>query len=129
MHVRVADKGIGRLAEETEAAIYFCAREAIQNSAKHAGDGATVTVTLAPIEDSVELVVSDDGVGMRTDRATDGMGIIDMRDRVEAVGGHFDIVSAPGLGTSIRATIPAGQGRRRGPMRVTGDGAGSAVAP
>jgi signal transduction histidine kinase len=36
----VIDKGVGRSSAATEAAIYFCAREAIQNAAKHAGPGA-----------------------------------------------------------------------------------------
>ena len=104
--VQVADRGIGRYRETIEAALYFCTREAIQNAAKHAGAGAKVTVTLDSNRNAIELTVEDNGVGIGPDRATSGIGIVDMRDRIEAVGGQFVIISAPGHGASIRATIP-----------------------
>ena len=44
--VTVDDAGIGRCPRTIEAAIYFCAIEAVQNVIKHAGDGARVTITL-----------------------------------------------------------------------------------
>jgi signal transduction histidine kinase len=104
--VEVIDKGVGRSSDVTEAAIYFCAREAIQNAAKHAGPGAKATVTLGRGDHGIELTVSDDGVGMPSERDGDGMGITSMRDRIEAVGGELDIRSAPRLGTSIHAKVP-----------------------
>jgi signal transduction histidine kinase len=104
--VAVSDKGIGRYPDAIEAAIYFSAREAIQNATKHAGAGARVVVTLAPRASTIELTVSDDGAGVILDRHRPGVGILDMRDRVEAVGGQFTISSVPGQGTSVRATIP-----------------------
>ena len=104
--IEVTDDGIGRSSDTIEAAIYFCAREAIQNTAKHAGRGAKATVTLAHRDDAIEFTVSDNGTGMPRDRDTDGIGITSMRDRIEAVGGQLEIVSAPGQGTSIHATIP-----------------------
>jgi signal transduction histidine kinase len=109
--VRVVDSGIGRLPEETEAAIYFCAREAIHNVAQHTGPGAAATVTLRSGEDAVELWVRDNGVDIRADRPTTGIGIIDARDRIEAVGGRLDIASASAEGTSVHATIPKNKDR------------------
>ena len=105
----VTDEGIGRSSDAIEAAIYFCAREAIQNTAKHAGPGAKVTVTLADRENTIQFTVSDDGAGMPADTDTTGVGITGMRDRIEAVGGQFEIVSTPGQGTSIHGTIPDGE--------------------
>jgi signal transduction histidine kinase len=107
--ITVTDDGIGRSSDAIEAAIYFCAREAIQNTAKHAGPGAKVTVTLGHREDAIQFTVSDDGAGMSPERDTDGIGVTSMRDRIEAVGGQFEIVSAPGQGTAIHATIPDGE--------------------
>jgi signal transduction histidine kinase len=104
--VEVTDHGIGRASEAVEAAIYFCAHEAIQNAAKHAGPGASATVSLARRMDRIELVISDSGVGMPSAAPAAGFGITSMRDRIEAVSGHFEIVSAPGRGTLVRATIP-----------------------
>ena len=104
--IEVTDEGIGRSSDAIEAAIYFCAREAIQNTAKHAGAGAKANVRLAHRDDAIEFTVSDDGIGMARESDTDGIGITSMRDRIEAVGGQLEIVSAPGQGTSIHATIP-----------------------
>jgi signal transduction histidine kinase len=104
--VQMIDKGFGRSSDATEAAIYFCASEAIQNTAKHAGPGAKATITLGRGDHEIELTVSDDGVGMPSERNGDGMGITSMRDRIEAVGGQLEISSAPRLGTSIHAKVP-----------------------
>jgi signal transduction histidine kinase len=104
--IEVTDESIGRSSDAIEAAIYFCAREAIQNTAKHAGPGAKVNVTLAHRDRAIEFTVSDDGIGMPRGRDMDGVGTTSMRDRIEAVGGQLAIVSAPGQGISIHATIP-----------------------
>jgi signal transduction histidine kinase len=104
--IQVVDEGIGRSSAAVEAAIYFCASEAIQNTTKHAGPGAEVTVMLARRSGALELTIIDDGVGMSTETASNGIGIVGMRDRVEAIGGQFEIVAGPGLGTCIHATIP-----------------------
>jgi signal transduction histidine kinase len=117
--IRVTDAGIGRSPATIEAAIYFCAREAIQNATKHGGPAAAVTVTLRRQRDTIELTIRDDGVGMSPETASNGIGIAGMRDRIEAMDGEFQIMSHPGLGTLIRATIPdeaggdgVGQGAR-----------------
>ena len=104
--IRVVDRGIGRLSAVIEAAIYFCAREAIQNAVKHAGAGATVTVTLARLPDAIEFTISDNGVGMRDEVDPEGTGLTGMRDRIEAAGGTLEIVSFPGGGTQVRGTVP-----------------------
>jgi signal transduction histidine kinase len=112
--IRVIDKGMTRISAPVEAAIYFCAREAIQNATKHAGSGARVTVTLARRRDAIDLTISDNGVGISPDSASTGTGIRGMHDRIEAVGGRLDIVSEPGLGTCIRGSIP----HKEAPHRV-----------
>jgi signal transduction histidine kinase len=104
--VKVDDAGIGRLPRTVEAAIYFCASEAIQNAIKHAGDGARVTITLGRDERCARFAVADDGVGMAEPPSRDGQGVIGMRDRIGAVGGELEIVSAPGAGTTVRGTVP-----------------------
>jgi signal transduction histidine kinase len=104
--VRVIDRGIGRTSDPIEAAVYFCACEAIQNAAKHAGAAARVTVTLGRRQRTVELTIDDDGKGFVAEHHDRGMGLTGMRDRIEAVGGRFKINSNPGQGTRIEATIP-----------------------
>ena len=109
--IRVIDKGIERASAAIEAAIYFCAREAIQNATKHAGPKATVTATLAPRRGAIDLTITDNGVGISPNAASTGTGIRGMRDRIEAVRGQLDIFSEPGLGTCIRATVPYEEAR------------------
>ena len=104
--VRVVDRGVGRTSDPIEAAVYFCACEAIQNAAKHAGADATVTVTLGRHQETVDFTIDDDGTGFAPEHEARGMGLTGMRDRIEAVGGRFQINSTPGHGTSIRGTIP-----------------------
>ena len=104
----VVDEGLGRSSSSVEAAIYFCCAEAIQNATKHAGEGATVTVTLGRDNDGTHFTIADDGVGMREPIAgSSGDGLVGMRDRIGAVGGELEIRSAAGRGTTVRGWIPA----------------------
>ena len=50
--------------------------------------------------------VDDDGCGFDPDVVRPGQGLTDLRDRVEALGGHADITSVPGEGTTVRGQIP-----------------------
>jgi signal transduction histidine kinase len=104
--VRVADGGVGRCPAEVEGAVYFCAAEAIQNAAKHAGTAATMTITLAREPGRLRFAFDDDGAGFEPSNASDGIGLVSMRDRIGAVGGEVEVSSAPGRGTSIRGFVP-----------------------
>jgi len=98
--------GAGRSQPEVEAAVYFCCLEALQNAAKHAGDGARATVELADRDGVLEFEVLDDGHGFDTSAAQASAGLQNMTDRVGALGGKLQIDSSPGQGTKIRGTIP-----------------------
>ncbi|MGO8894593.1 MAG: sensor histidine kinase, partial [Streptosporangiaceae bacterium] len=54
----------------------------------------------------VSLQVTDDGAGFSPDAAAGGFGLSGMAERTELVGGHFDVRSGPGRGTTIEARIP-----------------------
>ena len=102
----VAD-GIGRYSAAIEAAVYFCCLEALQNAAKHAGEGAEATVTVHEEEGALLFVVSDDGAGFDlASGAQGGHGFVNMSDRVGAIGGSIVVESAPGQGTRINGRIP-----------------------
>jgi signal transduction histidine kinase len=109
--IQVTDDGLGRCPASVETAIYFCALEAIQNTIKHAGPGARVSVVLRRRARRVEFAISDDGVGMPDDASSDGVGLVSMQDRIGAAGGDLEIISSPGRGTTIRGTVPDGGGR------------------
>ena len=96
----------GRLAPEIEAAIYFCCLEAIQNAAKHAGTGATVTVSVQAHPGRVAFEIRDDGIGFDVDDVHGGHGLTNLHDRVAAVGGDVHIASGHGAGTTVSGDVP-----------------------
>jgi signal transduction histidine kinase len=85
----------------------FCSLEAIQNAAKHGGGGAGVSVALDRRKDRIYFSIADDGLGMDVEGPTTGVGLVNMRDRIGAVGGELDIVSLPGRGTTVSGWVPA----------------------
>ena len=95
--------GVGRYRQETEAAVYFCVLEALQNVSKYA-KANEVQVTLGETNGDLTFAVQDDGVGFDPETAR-GSGLTNMRDRVEAVGGNLTIRSAPGRGTVVEGRI------------------------
>jgi signal transduction histidine kinase len=103
--VTVEVNGSDRYLEEVETAAYFCCLEALQNVAKHAPDAQTVSVLLQRNGD-LRFEVRDDGPGFSTNGSNPGSGLLNMRDRIEAVGGELAIRSRPGAGTEIVGRIP-----------------------
>jgi signal transduction histidine kinase len=107
-----------RFAPEVEAAVYFCTLEALQNCAKHAFD-ADVRVRLHVESDQVRFTVTDTGRGFDPSAVTAGTGLQGMRDRLAAVGGHLEVHSALGEGTTVEGVIAVE--RRTSNGRVTVD--------
>jgi signal transduction histidine kinase len=107
--VAIVDEGVGRAASGVEVAIYYCSLEAIQNAVKHGGAGSRVTVTLGSSNGCIEFAVEDNGAGFDPAADSDGVGLVNMQDRIAAVGGELLIDSVPGRGTSVSGSVPAGQ--------------------
>lgn len=81
-------------------------REALSNVARHA-QASSVEVTLVGREPGFDLTVADDGVGFDPDdaHATGAVGhhgLVNLRERAGATGGHLEIESRPGGGTTLR---------------------------
>jgi signal transduction histidine kinase len=95
-----------RFDPQAEATVYFCVIQALANVGKYAPDSAVV-VSLRADTDHLAFSVADDGPGTDPRRLQEGGDIRDMRDRVEAVGGEFDAMTAPGEGTVISGWVPA----------------------
>lgn len=100
------DGEIGRFNLELEANVYFCIREALQNASKHA-PGAPLLITLEDKNRELSFTVKDEGQGFDVSVVKLGSGLQNMRDRVEALAGDFQIRSSPGVGTSVEAKVPA----------------------
>ncbi len=103
--VTVEADGIGRYSQETEAALYFCALEALQNIQKYA-DASLATVRLREEQDQLWVEIVDDGRGFDVGATTRGNGLTNMEDRLDALGGTLDIASMPGRGTTLSAKLP-----------------------
>lgn len=105
--VEIDAAGVGRFAPELEAAVYFCALEALQNAVKHA-EAERIRIELAREGDRVVFRVTDDGAGFDRRSASPGMGLQGMVDRISALGGDLTIWSSPGGGTTVEGRLPVG---------------------
>jgi signal transduction histidine kinase len=103
--VEIDADGIGRYRQDTEAAVYFCALEALQNIAKYAG-ASRATVGLSCTGGSLRFTVTDDGAGFDTASTRHGTGLQGMADRLAALGGALDVRSQPGRGTTLTGQLP-----------------------
>ena len=106
-------RSAARHAPELELAIYRLVQEALTNVVKHA-EAVRVSVRVADEENDgiVCVEVRDDGRGFDTRVASEGFGLLGMRERVEAIHGSLSVDSTPGGGTKLVARLPIA---RRGP--------------
>lgn len=79
--------------------------EALNNSLKHA-HATHVHVQISSIENRLIVTIQDDGIGFDVSRDTPGMGLSNIRQRTAALGGRFNIRSAPGQGTRVKLVLP-----------------------
>ena len=96
-----------RLPEHIEVALYRIAQECLQNVVKHAA-ATTARLVFSVADESAQLEIVDDGIGFDIPGLDEshGYGLLSMSERAELVGGHLDIRSRPGCGTTVTATIP-----------------------
>ena len=92
---------------ETALCLYRIAQEGLRNVARHAG-AKKVSLSCAPSRGGLLMRLADDGVGFETDRrpGRPSLGLASMRERVETLGGHISLRSAPGRGTEISVWAP-----------------------
>jgi signal transduction histidine kinase len=107
--VTVDADGIGRFGQDTEAAVYFCCLEALQNIAKYA-HATQARIRLQARNGALRFTVSDDGTGYDARHTPLGSGQRNMADRLAALGGRLEVRSAPGHGTTITAQLPSTPG-------------------
>jgi PAS domain S-box-containing protein len=99
---------IPRLEQDTEMALFRVSQEALTNVLRYA-QASAVQDTLAAEGDSVALAIADDGCGFDAaaamDHRTRGLGLLIMHERLRAVEGSLQILSQPGSGTTVIATV------------------------
>lgn len=99
-----------RLDPLQELGLFRIAQEGLRNVERHAG-ARRVEVGLRFEAEAVELTVVDDGRGLppaaQPDGEPHGLGLVGMEERAALLGGRFELTSAPGVGTRLRASIPS----------------------
>lgn len=80
-------------------------REALSNSAKHAG-ASHVTIRTHVDAGALLMEIADDGVGFTVGAPQVGRGLDNMRERAEALDAELQVDSAPGQGTTVRLHVP-----------------------
>jgi signal transduction histidine kinase len=92
-----------RLPAVIEGGIYYIVAETLTNAAKHSG-ASEAHVELSTSSDTVMVEIRDNGGGGAN--LSDGSGIRGLADRVEALGGRFELDSPIGAGTVVKARLP-----------------------
>lgn len=118
VHLKVF-AGVEELDNDSRTTLYRVAQEALTNVARHAKAGR-VDISIQKLPAGIRMKIKDDGKSFPVEKVLNArggkrLGLLGMRERLEMVGGHFEISSAPGNGTTITAQIPAGK-----PARVAG---------
>ena len=92
----------GDISDGLKVVIFRVLQEALNNFIKH-GKGDSVELSFSKANSTLELTIQDNGQGFDVENAAKGLGLESMRERVELSGGEFQLESALGQGTIIRA--------------------------
>jgi PAS domain S-box-containing protein len=93
------------LGEAVNITVYRLVQECLTNIAKHAGAGK-VAVVVERSRHLLKVTVADDGAGMDVNAKRTGLGLLGLRERVEALAGRFELHSKPGKGLMVSAQMP-----------------------
>lgn len=93
------------LDKDAETALFRIAQECLTNIAKHS-DASAVEVSFIEEKQQQVVCIQDDGEGFDPDKATNGLGLIGIKERVKMLDGTFSIQSNRGSGTRIRIQLP-----------------------
>ncbi len=98
---------VDELPPAVEQELYHIIQEALNNTLRH-GAASRVTVTIGQDEGSLQVKITDNGVGYDPAKidAQGGMGLQNMAERVHNIGGNLTIASAPGEGVEVTVTLP-----------------------
>ncbi len=106
--IDISETGIS---DEIKTVLYRVVQEALNNIGKHSG-ADSATIVLSDSKEQIELRIDDNGCGFDVTKMMDayqplqGYGMHSMKERVEICKGTFKVVSTPGKGTVLTASIP-----------------------
>ena len=102
--VDIRAKGLPDLPSDSEDALYHIALEALNNIVKHSGS-TKASITFTTQDEGVVMEISDNGKGFDMKHPPKGMGLKNMRERGQMLGGKVEILSTPGEGTLVRVKV------------------------
>lgn len=94
-----------RLDQDAKTALYRVAQEALTNIERHA-DASRVTIDLRGHRGGATLVITDNGCGFASNARTQGLGLRNMQERMDQLGGTLYLRPVPGEGMTLEATAP-----------------------
>lgn len=110
-----ADDVEEQLPNEAKLTIFRITQEALRNIRRHAG-AKNVQIAFVQEHAGVSVMIKDDGRGFNPDQPHPGhFGLQYMRERAEACGGIFQVVSTQGQGTEVRVNFPGASGNNQSP--------------
>ena len=104
-----------KLDQDISIVLFQAVRELLTNVVKHA-NAHKVKVCIDKSDDRVHVIVEDDGAGFELsklqspDRKKGGFGLFNVKERLEYLGGSFDIKSKPHQGTHVMMAVPLESG-------------------
>lgn len=93
------------LTDAVNSNLFRILQESLTNVIRHS-NARSVIIQLTSSEANLFLTIRDDGDGFETDRKSETLGLIGMKERAIALGGHLVIRSSPGKGTVIEVDVP-----------------------
>ena len=96
---------LNRLPDHHRTCVYRVVQEALTNCVRHAAAGC-IRITVTGHRDGLDVTVVDDGIGFDVERRKSGLGLRGIEERVRELGGHVEIRSVKGAGTSLLIRLP-----------------------
>lgn len=96
----------GQLSKEYELNIFRIVQELVNNALKYS-QCKNIDISLRLDESKIAILVQDDGVGMDIDNITNGIGLQNIKSRVESLHGEIEIDSQKGVGTTFHISLPS----------------------
>jgi two-component system sensor histidine kinase DegS len=91
--------------DDQKLAIYRVVQEQCSNIVKY-GQAGNVEFKLSTVENTLALLIKDDGQGMKPEKKSNGIGLQNMMSRISVLNGKLNIDSKPGKGFTLQVEIP-----------------------
>jgi signal transduction histidine kinase len=103
--VNIAAAALQELSARDSEDLLYIAREALSNAVRH-GAANKIAIDLRQNADATALTIQDNGVGFDQANVRTGLGTVTMRTRTDRLGGELTVLGIPGMGTTVRVSLP-----------------------